>query len=368
MLSETELLYTLALQRAPNLGDTSAKKLIRAVGSAKAVFGERKAHLLKIDGIGAQRLKELNEGPLIGQAEAELRYITGAGIDYVYFQDKAYPERLSHCIDGPILLFQKGNIDLQNKKILSIVGTRKVTTYGVAFCEALIEALAPLNPVIVSGFAYGVDITAHRAALANGLQTIACLAHGLNQLYPGAHKKYSEGVLENGGFLTEFWSDDPFDRNNFLKRNRIIAGLSEATIVIESAEKGGSLVTADIANSYNREVFAVPGRATDSQSQGCNNLIKTQQAHILTNAADILYVLGWEADNKRASPQQAQLFVDLTADEQRVFDYLKLREKELLDIIALDCQMPTFKVATLLLNLELKGVVRPLPGKLFQVI
>lgn len=368
MLSETELLYTLALQRVKNLGDTSAKKLLRAVGSAEGVFKENKYKLLKIDGIGSLKLKELFLTEQLPAAEAELQYIQRNNIGCRYFMDENYPDRLKHCLDGPILFFESGSIDLKNRKAISIVGTRKVTSYGTAFCETLIKELAPLNPVIISGFAYGVDITAHKAAMDNGLQTIGCLAHGLNQIYPKSHKKYVAKLEEDGGFITEFWSDDPFDRTNFLKRNRIIAGISEATIVIESAEKGGSLVTADIANSYNRDVFAVPGRATDMQSKGCNNLIKSNQAHLLTSAADLIYMLGWELEEAAKKPQQKQLFVELTEDEQRICTYLQTRQKEPLDTIALECELPTFKVATLLLNLELKGVVRPLPGKLFEAI
>jgi len=368
MLSKNELRYTLALQRVPNLGDTSAKKLLQYVGSAEGIFKENKAKLLKIDGIGSLRLKELNASKLLDEADKEIQYIETNKISFSYFKDKCYPEKLKHCLDGPILFFHKGNIDLQNRKIISIVGTRKITTYGRNFCEKLIEELSPINPVIISGFAYGVDIIAHKAAISNGLQTIACLAHGLNQVYPRVHKKYVSKVDENGGFITEFWSSDSFNRTNFLKRNRIIAGISEAIIVIESAEKGGSLVTADIANSYNREVFAVPGRATDSQSRGCNDLIKSQQARLLTSAADIVYVLGWNLDDLILKPVQTQLFVELTAEEKVIFDYLKDRKNELLDNIALQCNIPTFKAATILLNMELKGVIRPLPGKLFQLI
>ena len=368
MLSENELLYTLALQRVKNLGDTSAKKLLQKVGSAQGVFKEKKSTLLKIGGIGNLKLKALSEKIQLPEAEAELRFIQNNNISYHYFKDPLYPEKLKHCLDSPILLFESGNVVLRNKRIISIVGTRKVTTYGVAFCKQLIDELAPLNPIIVSGFAYGVDITAHRAAIDNQLQTIGCLAHGLNQIYPKTHKKYVERVKDNGGFLTEFWSNDPFDRTNFLKRNRVIAGISEATVVIESAEKGGSLVTADIANSYHREVFAVPGRASDRQSQGCHNLIKRQQAHMLTSAADLIYMLGWEVAPSTSKPQQTQLFIELTEEEQKVLDYLKTTEKELLDRIAIACGLPTYKVATLLLNLELKGVVRPLPGKLFEAL
>ena len=232
MLSENELLYTLALQRVPNLGDILAKKLLSVVGSAEGIFQEKTANLLKIDGIGNLRLQGLNTKLLFSDAEEELKFIRDNQISFSYFLDSTYPDRLMHCLDGPILFFESGNIDLKRKKIISIVGTRRVTTQGVAFCEKLVEELAPLNPVIVSGFAYGIDITAQRTAMDHGIQTIGCLAHGLNQIYPKIHKKYVSKVKENGGFITEFWSDAPFDRNNFLKRNRIIAGLSEATLVI----------------------------------------------------------------------------------------------------------------------------------------
>ncbi|QAA82570.1 DNA-protecting protein DprA [Aequorivita sp. H23M31] len=367
MLSNKELRYTLALQRIPNLGDISAKKLLRKVGSAEGIFKEKKSTLAKIDGFGVVRLKEINMKLQLEQADEELRFIEDNEVEWTYFQDKNYPENLKHCLDGPILLFQRGNIDLGNKKIISIVGTRKITSYGNAFCQNLIEELAPLNPVIVSGLAYGVDICAHKAAMNNNLQTIGCLAHGLNQTYPREHKKYLKKLEENGGVFTEFWSSDKFEKTNFLKRNRVIGGLSEATIVIESADKGGSLVTADIAHSYNREVFALPGRATDAQSRGCNTLIKQQKAHLLTSAADIIYHLGWELQETK-KPLQTQLFVELDEDEKIIFRFLKEKEKELLDIIALECNLPVFKVATLLMNMEIKGVVRPLPGKLFQLV
>lgn len=366
MLSKNELRYTLALQRIPNLGDISAKKLIRKMGAAEAVFKEKKSTLAKIEGIGLLRLKDLHLKKQLEEADEELQFIEDNHIRYSYFLDKTYPERLKHCIDGPILLFQRGNIDLAGKKVISIVGTRKITSYGNTFCQNLVEEIAPLNPVIVSGLAYGIDICAHKAALENNLQTIGCLAHGLNQIYPKTHKKYVGKIEENGGFITEFWSSDDFVPANFLKRNRLIAGLSEATIVIESAEKGGSLVTADIANSYNREVFAVPGRATDQQSSGCNNLIKQQKAHLLTSAADIVYMLGWELKEAQ-KPKQTQLFVELDEDEKAVFRFLKDKEKELLDVIALECNLPAYKTASVLMNMEIKGVVRPLPGKLFQL-
>ena len=367
-MSENQTIATLALQHVPKIGPTTAKKLITHCGSAEAVFNEKKSSLLKIDGIGLMITQGLFDKVHFEEAENELRFIKDNNIKYSYFLDSNYPEGLKHCLDGPILLFETGNIKLEGKRIISIVGARKITTSGIAFCEKLVEELAVYNPVIVSGFAYGTDITAHKAALKNNLQTIGCLAHGLNQIYPKVHKKYMADVEKHGGFFSDFWSTDVFDRNNFLKRNRIIAGLSEATIVIESAEKGGSLVTADIANSYNRDVFAVPGRTTDSQSVGCNNLIKTSQAHLLSNPLDVPYLLGWELENEVKPVVQKQLFIELEPDEKIIYNFLKENNKELLDVIALNCNMPTYKLAGLLLNMELKGVVRPLPGKLFEAI
>lgn len=366
-MTDQELVYCLALQHVPKIGDVTAKKLIAHCGSAEAVFKERKQRLLTIDGVGSIMLSELSNSKYLKEAENELSFIRDQKIACHYFTDRGYPEKLKHCYDGPLLLFSSGTIDLESKRIISIVGTRQITTYGVAFCERLIEELAHFNPVIISGFAYGTDITAQKAALKNNLQTVGCLAHGLNQIYPKVHKRYVADIEKNGGFFTDFWSTDTFDRNNFLKRNRIIAGISEATIVIESAEKGGSLVTADIANSYNRDVFAVPGRVTDSQSIGCNNLIKHQQAHVLSNPLDVPYILNWHLEDRKQKPVQKQLFVELEKDEKRIYAYLKEKEKQPLDLIALECDLPIFKVASTLLNMELKGVVRPLPGKLFEL-
>jgi DNA processing protein len=366
-LEESELLYLLALQSIPNLGDSTAKKLIRHLGSAEEIFKAKTETLLKIDKIGKRKLQGIFDKQHLQLAEKELNFITKNNIQTYNYKDPNYPEKLKHCVDGPILLFARGNIDLQEKKIISIVGTRNVTNHGVAFCENLIEELAPLDLVIVSGFAYGVDICAHKAAVKNKLQTIGCLAHGLNQIYPKIHSKYVSSMEENGGFFTDFWSSMNFDRNNFLKRNRIIAGLSEATIVIESAEKGGSLVTADIANSYNREVFAVPGRATDTQSKGCNNLIKSQNAHMLTGVEDLIYMLNWNIQEKPKEVQK-QLFVEFTPQEEILYEYLKNEGQQQLDVIALNCKIPTFKAAGVLLEMELKGAVRPLPGKLFEAI
>ncbi|PWL39796.1 DNA-protecting protein DprA [Flagellimonas aquimarina] len=368
-MTEDEILAVLRLQKVPNIGDVTAKKLISHCGGPKAIFEDKLQNLLKIENIGQRTLRGLYDTIHKEEAEAEYDFLLKEKLDFSFFMDEDYPKYLKHCIDGPILLFKSGNIDLENRKIISVVGTRNITSYGTAFCETFIEEIAPLNPIIVSGFAYGVDITIQKAALAKGLQTIGCLAHGLNQIYPKAHKKHAAPIEKNGGFLTEFWSTSNPDRENFLKRNRIIAGISEATIVIESAEKGGSLVTADIANGYNREVFAVPGRATDKFSKGCNDLIKRQKAHLLTSAAELVYLLGWELEEKeKKTTVQKQLFVELDETEQSIYSYLQLNGKQLLDTVALECNLPIFKTSSTLFNMEMKGVVRPLPGKLFEAI
>ncbi|MFP9097568.1 DNA-processing protein DprA [Flavobacterium sp. RHBU_24] len=367
-MTESELFNTLALMRVEGVGDIVAKKLISHLGSAEAVLRANRKQILAIEGVGEVLYRNLQEQSVYKLAEAEMNFIRQNNIKALYYQEAGYPERLKHCIDGPVLLFSTGKIDFESRKTISIVGTRQMTAYGADFCRKLLEDLAPLNPVIISGFAYGVDIHAHLVAMENNLQTVGIVAHGLNQVYPKVHKKYVAKMEENGGFMTEFWSSSNPDKENFVKRNRIVAGISEATIIIESADKGGSLITANVANDYNRDVFAVPGRVTDKYSMGCNNLIKSQRANLLTSAADLIYMLNWELDEKKKAPVQKQLFVTLEPDEQKVYDYLQQNGKELMDIIALHCEMPVFKLSSLLLTMELKGLIRPLPGKLFEAV
>lgn len=371
-MTETDLHYTLALLKVEGVGDIVAKKLINHCGSAQKVFQAKKKELVAIDGIGEILFKKLQDKIIFQKAEKEQIFLQKESFTVQFYQEEQYPERLKHCIDGPVLLFSSGAMALNGQKCISIVGTRKVTSYGSDFCKKLIQDLAPLNPVIVSGFAYGVDIVAHQMAMDLDLQTVGVLAHGLNQMYPAEHKKYISRMENNGGFLTEFWSTSSPEKENFVRRNRIVAGISEATVVIESADRGGSLITATLANDYNRDVFALPGRVTDKFSVGCNNLIKTQRAHLLTSAADLLYILNWEleSDSKSAKGKsiQKQLFVELDEEEQKVYNYLVTNGKELMDIIAISCDFPIYKISSILLNMELKGVIRPLPGKLFEAI
>ena len=365
---EEDLLYVLALQRAKGIGDINAKKLIAHFGNAKSVLKEKRQTLEKINGIGAFTIRHLHDADNLRDAEKELRYIEENKVETQYFLDTSYPEKLKHCIDAPILLFKKGNINLENHPIISVVGTRNMTSYGRSFCEKFIRDLKAYNPLIVSGFAYGIDICAHKSALKNSLQTIGVLAHGFEKMYPKSHQKYVNEITQNGGFITDFWHNDELQRENFLKRNRIVAGISEATIIIESAEKGGSLVTADIANSYSRDVFAVPGRTTDIYSKGCNNLIKRNNAAILTSAHDLIEMLSWQLEHKKTAVVQKQLFVELNENEQAVYDFLLVNGKEMLDLISVNCKFPIHQTTTILFNLEMKGLVKPLPGKLFEAV
>ncbi len=368
-MNEKELLYLLALQKVKGIGTINAKRLIAHIGSAEAVFSEKKRILEKINGIGSAIIRHLYNPENLKNAEKEQKYILDNAIKFNSFLDNDYPEKLKHCIDGPLLLFSDGNIHFDKQPIISIVGTRKMTSYGRNFIEKLVAGIKEYNPIIVSGFAYGVDITAHKVAIKNKLQTIAVLANGIDKMYPKVHAKYVHQVLENGGFYTEQWHDEEPLREYFLMRNRIIAGLSEATIIVESADRGGSLVTASIANSYDRDVFAVPGRVTDTFSQGCNNLIRTNRAALLNSAQDLVYLLNWDQkENTKKKLIQRQLFIDLKGNEKIIYDYLQKNGKIQLDIISLKCKIPIYKISAVLVNLELQGLVRPLPGKFFEVI
>lgn len=366
-MSEEELYHLLALQSVDGVGIITAKKLVLNFGSAENVFKAKPNELIKVDGVGDFLKKSFKDKTVFEKAEKELMFIKNNAIQTNSFLSEDYPERLKHCADGPLLLFGVGNMNLKKQRTLSIVGTRQITAYGIDFCRKLIAEIAPLNPVIVSGFAYGVDIVAHQAAVDNGLQTIGVVAHGLNQIYPKDHKKYVASMEKNGGFLSEFWSLAHPAKENFVARNRIVAGISEATVVIESAAKGGSLITANLANEYNRDVFAVPGKTTDKMSQGCNNLIKTQKANLLSSAADLIYMLNWDIKTEQ-KPIQKQLFIEMDNDETKIYSYLTQNGKELLDIIALNCDFPIYKISSILLTMELKGLIRPLPGKLFEAI
>ena len=364
-----ELKYRIALSLIPKIGHVTAKKLIAYVGSIEGIFSESKKGLLKIPGIGDILAESIVKANVLDIAEEEIEFITKKKIKVFFYLDKDYPERLKHCDDAPLLLYVLGNSDMNWSKVLSIVGTRKATSDGVAFCNKLIKDLAERghDPVIVSGLAYGIDAAAHEAALENNLKTFAVLGHGLDIIYPASHKPLAKKIMDKGLLITDFTSKTIRDKNNFIKRNRIIAGMSDATIVVESGEKGGSLITADLANSYNRDVFAVPGRISDEHSRGCNQLIKTNKADLLENVEDLEYLLGWEMQ-KNAEPIQRSMFQDLTEDEKAVLSILKSDNELPIDLICLKASMPTSKVSPILLNLEFTGMVKTLPGKKYKLI
>lgn len=363
---DESLKYKIAISLIPNIGDMRAKRLISYCGSAEAVFSEKKTALEKIPGIGEANAKAVLTQKVFERVDQEIKFIEKNKITPLFYLDKEYPKRLTHCEDSPVLLYFKGKANLNSEKIISIIGTREATDYGKQMCEKLIADLAPYNPIIVSGLAYGIDICAHKAAMDNNLSTVCGLGHGLDKIYPAVHRTYAEKMLENGGWLSDFTSGTTPDRENFPRRNRIVAGMSDATIVVESKIGGGSLITADIANSYNRDVFAFPGRVNDECSVGCNNLIKQNKAALIQSAADIIYIMGWEQKMKNA-PIQKQLFVELKPEEEILVNLLKEKESVNVDDICLFAKMPMSKVSSILLTLEFSGIVKSLPGKRYRL-
>lgn len=365
-MNEEELKYQIAITLLEGIGAIGAKKLIAYCGGAEAVFKEKKQALLKIPNIGKKAANTISKSVVFTEAEEEINYIVKNNITPHFFLNKSYPQRLVHCEDGPIMLYTKGNMNLNAQKVVSIVGTRKATVKGKAFTEKLIEELTIHDPLILSGLAYGIDICAHKAALKNNLSTIGVLACGFDEIYPKAHFSTAEKMMNNGGLVTDYKSGTKLFPKQFAERNRIVAGMADVIVVIESSEKGGSLITADLGNGYNRDVFAVPGRPDDSQSVGCNRLIKQNKAALIESAKDIEYIMGWEKSTSAPNNNQAQLFVELSADEQIIFDELKNGEAKALDDISLNAKTPMSKTASTLLSLEFKGVVQSLPGKMYQ--
>lgn len=365
----SSLLHHIALTVIPNVGNITAKKLIAYCGSAEAVFQESSKALEKIPGVGGVNAKKIIENKVaaLDIAQKELLFIGQNNIGAICINESGFPQRLIHCEDGPIVLFTKGQVNFNNQKVISIVGTRKATDYGKDFCEQLIENLKPHHPVIVSGLAYGIDICAHKSAVKQGVTTFGVLAHGLDRVYPAQHKTTTKEMQLNGGLVSEFLSGTNPDRENFPKRNRIIAGLADATIVIESSKKGGSLITAELANQYNRDVFALPGRLNDTQSEGCNALIKQNKAHLIQSVKDIEYIMGWEAQ-KTTQPQQQALFIELNENEKVLVNILKNSDKVAIDQLALKANASMSKTASTLLELEFKGVVKSLPGKIYKLV
>ncbi|HAW58032.1 MAG TPA: DNA-protecting protein DprA [Bacteroidales bacterium] len=362
------LLYEIALTLIPGIGDINGKKLVNYCGSAEAVFKEKKSALMRIPGIGEHTANAIINAKPFDRAQQEIEFIEKFNIKVLYFKDKDYPLRLRNCEDGPLLIYYKGSESLNPPLSLSIVGTRRATDYGKWYIDKLMEALSPYAVVIVSGLAFGIDTAAHRSALEHGLPTIAVLGHGLDRIYPGQNRQLAKRMLNHGGLLSDFPSQTNPDRENFPKRNRIIAGLCDALLVIETGIKGGSLITADIANSYNRDVFALPGRFGDIMSEGCNWLIRTNRASLLDSPETLLKELGWLKEGNVPQVAQSKLFIEYTEDEKKIIEILNRNTKAGIDKICIESQLPSTKVAAALLNLEFQGIVKCLPGKIYQLI
>mgnify|MGYP000956168807 FL=1 len=314
-------------------------------------------------------IDEIRNPEVLRRAEKELSFVTRNNLQILFFTDSSYPQRLTQCIDAPVLLYGKGEADLNRSKVVSVVGTRNATRQGTQFCETFIRELSASDPdiLVVSGLAYGIDISAHRSALKEGLSTVAVLAHGLDRIYPSPHRQTAVEMLRTGLLLTEFPSETNPDRHNFVKRNRIVAGMADAVVVIESGEKGGSLTTADIANSYFREVFALPGRVKDQMSAGCNRLIADNQAVLLRSTEQFLIHMGWEKEFRGVQSTQKELFPGLSEEEERICSMLSLHEPMQVNNLSVELNIPVTELFLTLLELEVKNVVRALPGGVYQL-
>lgn len=362
-------LHKIALTFIKSIGPVTAKNLLAYCGSAEDVFSASKKQLLQIPGIGYKTVEAILSTNALLRAEQELAFVEKHGIEVLFFSDEKYPKRLKNCYDSPILLYFKGNVDLNHQRIISIVGTRNATEYGKNLCRQLCEALAPYHILIVSGLAYGIDVAVHKECLANHIPTVGVLGHGLDRLYPQVHKAVSQKMVLNGGLLSEFPILTNPDRQNFPQRNRIIAGITDATVVVEASIKGGALITAEIANSYNKDVYAFPGRTNDAFSEGCNFLIKTNRAGLINNAKDLIYYLGWddEVQEKKKLVKQASLQLSLTANEQKVVDSLQNGQLSI-DEIAVATNLQQSKLAIVILTLEMQGIIVSLPGKVYKLL
>lgn len=367
---QDEQIYTLALTRIPGLGLTGAYNLLRAMGTAGDIFRNRKDLPELVPGVSEKLVKALDCPEAFKRAEEELRFAEANSIACLTINDEQYPSRLRECEDAPLALFYRGNTPMNTQRVVSIVGTRHATVYGQDLCQRFIADLAEAFPdvLIVSGLAYGIDIYAHRNALQHRLPTVGVLAHGLDRIYPSVHRQTAIEMMDHGGLLTEFMSGTNPDRQNFVKRNRIVAGMTDAVIVVESAAKGGALITAELAESYHRDCFAFPGRVTDIYSAGCNELIKNNRASLILSATDFIDFMGW-----RNTPQkvviQRQLFPDLSEEETIIVQLLqKDMEGIHINTLTVEANIPVNRMSTLLFELEMKGVVRALAGGVYRLV
>ncbi len=357
-----ETLFKIAITKVPLVGPVIAKHLISYCGGVEAVFREKRKALIKIPGIGHKTIDILLKQDPERLAEKELKFIEQHNIRPLFYLDKTYPTRLRNYPDCPLMLYYKGAADLNHHRIVSIVGTRKPTAQGKAICEELISDLKDYGVLVLSGLAYGIDVTAHKKCLNLDIPTVGVLGHGLSQIYPSAHRNIAQKMMASGGLLTEFTSDLGPEREHFPMRNRIVAGMCDALVVVETKAKGGSMITADIANNYNKDVFAIPGRIGDPLSKGCIHLIKSHKAALIESAKDIAYIMRWEKA-KAQKIVQKKLFLELSESEQKVIQLIREHDNLSIDQLNLEMEMTPSKMASLLLHLEFKGIVKSLPGK-----
>ncbi|MBL7924145.1 MAG: DNA-protecting protein DprA [Bacteroidia bacterium] len=368
MQEQEELLYRIALSMLPGVGPVLARALHQYCGSATQVFREKKSLLAKIPGIGQKRIRGAFSAPVFEQAEKELRFVMKHKVKVLFYTDEAYPKRLNQCPDAPVLLYYKGTASLNEGRLVALVGTRSASPYGVDVTHRLVEGLRDHQVTVVSGLAYGIDICAHEAALKAGLPTIGVTAHGMDRIYPYGHRDTAGRMLQQGGLLTEYHSGTQPDRENFPSRNRIVAGMCDAVVVVEAGDKGGALITAGLAQGYNRDVFAIPGRINDPFSSGCNAFIRENKAALITSAGDLVWMMGWSEERKLQQPAvQTQLFPELSPDEQRVTEVLKEQGECGIDAIAAATAFPFSKLANVLLQLEFKGVLKLKPGRRYTL-
>jgi DNA processing protein len=367
---DQERLSFLALHFIPGVGDQLVKQLVGYCGSAEEVFKKPKGKLMNIPGIGEVTADAIQKGKSLAYAEKEFRRAEKEEAELLFFYDKKYPERLKAIDDAPSLLYWKGNINLNHSKTVGIVGTRQATEYGKETVEKILEDLIPFQPLVVSGLAYGIDIQAHKQALKKNLNTIGVLGSGLDVIYPAAHKETARKMTSQGGLLTENHFGAKPDAHNFPARNRIIAGLCDVLIVVEAAETGGALITADIANSYNKDVFAIPGSIGQTYSEGCNKLIKTNRAHLFTSVKDLEYIMNWKIESSAADTrlETPAIWSDLNEEEKNVLSIMRQKATPIqIDELSWKTDMPQGALASLLLNLEFKNLVQSMPGKLFKL-